>query len=103
MAEMKRENIVTISEYKKQRAAQIEKLEAERRHVQCDRVVQRLIAELETAAKKEQRAELAVYRRLGEAARARSKDAPAADLADAEVSEVELFGSAEMSEGEIED
>ena len=103
MAEMKRENMVTISEYKKQRAAQIEKLEAERRHVQCDRVVQRLIAELETAAKKEQRAELAVYRRLGEAARARSKDAPAADLADAEVSEVELFGSAEMSEGEIED
>ena len=100
---MKRENIVTISEYKKQRAAQIEKLEAERRHVQCDRVVQRLIAELETAAKKEQRAELAVYRRLGEAARARAKDAPAADLADAEVSEVELFGSAEMSEGEIED
>ena len=103
MAEMKKENMVTISEYKKQRAAQIEKLEAERRHVQCDRVVQRLIAELETAAKKEQRAELAVYRRLGEAARARSKDAPAADLADAEVSEVELFGSAEMSEGEIED
>ena len=100
---MKKENMVTISEYKKQRAAQIEKLEAERRHVQCDRVVQRLIAELETAAKKEQRAELAVYRRLGEAARARSKDAPAADLADAEVSEVELFGSAEMSEGEIED
>ena len=94
--------MVTISECKKQRAAKIEKLEAERRHVQCDRVVQRLIAELETAAEMEQRAELAVYRRLGEAARARAKDALAA-VADAKVSEVELFGIAEMSEGEIED
>ena len=99
---MKKENMVTISECKKQRAAKIEKLEAERRHVQCDRVVQRLIAELETAAEMEQRAELAVYRRLGEAARARAKDALAA-VADAKVSEVELFGIAEMSEGEIED
>ena len=85
-----------------EKASREEKDKEDERLKWCERAIEHLITELEKNAGKEQRTERAVYRRLGEAARAGAKDALAA-VADAEVSEVELFGSAEMSEGEIED
>ena len=76
--EAKAKFAIDMNEWKARKAAQLEAAKAAKRRTACERVLERLVSELERAADAEATLHRAAYRRLGAAHRVRTEGGLAA-------------------------